>query len=146
MRGRRNGCGSAARRGPGRRPGWPRGRSGAPSGSSRGQAPQVFEDDGVDRLYPVHTHFEVLVPSPRAETRGEAVRVAEPLEPLLEFRAEAVVDRDPLLPGRLAEDRLVQAVDAPQLVDRALVVVHAQVDDHVREPQVAAVALDDEQA
>ena len=39
----------------------------------------------------------------------------------------------------------MEAVEAPQLLDRALVVVDAQVDDDVGEPGVAAVPLDDEQ-
>ena len=39
----------------------------------------------------------------------------------------------------------MQAVEAPQLLDRALVVVDAEVDDDVGEPRVAAVPLDDEE-
>ena len=40
----------------------------------------------------------------------------------------------------------MQAVDAPQLLERPLVVVDAQVDEDVREARVAAVLLDHEQA
>ena len=48
------------------------------------------------------------------------------------------------LARRLAEDRLVEPVDPPQLLERPLVVVHAQVDDDVREVGVATVLLHDE--
>ena len=40
----------------------------------------------------------------------------------------------------------MQLVDARQLRDRPLVVVDAKVDEDVREPRIAAVALDHEQA
>ncbi len=39
----------------------------------------------------------------------------------------------------------MQPVDAPQLLERTLVIVDAQVDDDVGELRVAAVLLDDEQ-
>ena len=40
----------------------------------------------------------------------------------------------------------MDAVDAPQLLDRPFVVVDAQVDHDVREPGIAAVELDHEHA
>ena len=46
----------------------------------------------------------------------------------------------------MAEELLVDRVQAPKLFDRPLVVVDAQVDEDVGELRVAAVALDDEQA
>ena len=63
----------------------------------------------------------------------------------VDLRLQLVVDAQPLLARRLAEQLLVQAVEAAQLVDRRLVIVDAEVDEDVGEAGVAAVALDDDQ-
>src|SRR5205823_13073164 len=52
---------------------------------------------------------------------------------------------EPLHRRRSAEDRLVHDVDAAELVERPRVLVHAQVDDLVRETRIAAVLLDHEE-
>ena len=84
--------------------------------------------------------LEVLDAGPVVERR-----VAERGEPLVDLGAERVVDREPVGARRLPEQGVVEAVEAPQLLDRALVVVDAEVDEGVGQPGVAAVALDDEQ-
>src|SRR5205823_6170961 len=58
---------------------------------------------------------------------------------------ELVVDGDAFVARRLAEDRLVQAVEASQLLERPSVMLDPEVDDRVGELRVAAVLLDHEQ-
>ena len=62
-----------------------------------------------------------------------------------ELGAERVVDGEPPVARRAAEERVVQAVEATELGERIGVVVDAQIDERVRQARVAAVALDDEQ-
>src|SRR5581483_67363 len=71
--------------------------------------------------------------------------VAERGEPLVHLAAQRLVERQPVLPRRDPEEAVVQRVEATELVDRALVVVDAQVADEIGEPCVAAVLLDDEE-
>ena len=70
--------------------------------------------------------------------------MAEPCQPLAQFVGERIVDVEPVFLRGDAEQLAVQRVEPPQLCDRALVVVHAQVDDRVREPRVAGVLLHDQ--
>ena len=66
--------------------------------------------------------------------------VAELREPRRDLVAELPFERQPVLARRHAEEPVVQSVDPPQLVDRALVVVDAEVDGDVGELGVAAAA------
>src|SRR5207244_6364937 len=63
-----------------------------------------------------------------------------------ELGLERGVDVDPVGLRGGAEQLLVEAEDAPELLDRPLVVVNAEVDERVGEAGVAAVLLHDEQA
>jgi hypothetical protein len=92
------------------------------------------------RERPVHSLLEVLDAGPRVERR-----VTEPLEPLVDLRAQLALERQPVLPWARAEEALVQCVDPAQLLDRTLVVVDAKVDEDVRESGVPPIALDHEQ-
>src|SRR4029453_9401238 len=83
---------------------------------------------------------------PAEERVGELVLVSEAAQTVPELAFERVVDVDPVLLGRLPEEQIVDAVDAAELLDRALVVVDAEVDDDIGETGVAAVALDDQEA
>ncbi len=85
------------------------------------------------------------VPAQASRASSERSLVAEAGEPVRELRRELVVDGDPLRARRAAEERLVDPVETGELLDRPLVVVDAEIDEHVREAGVAAVALDDEQ-
>ena len=71
--------------------------------------------------------------------------VAEGCQALVDLGPEGIVDGKPVRGGRLAEQRVMKAEEALQLLDRPLVVVGAEVDERVREPGVASVSLDDEQ-
>src|SRR5581483_10320359 len=82
--------------------------------------------------------LEVLDARPRAQAL-----VAEPLQPLVHFRLQCGVERQPPVAGCLAEEPEVERVQTAQLLDRMRVVVDAQVEDEVGELRVAAVALDD---
>ena len=73
------------------------------------------------------------------------LRVEDHELPIEELRRQLVVDVEPHPPRRRPEDLVVERVDAAQLLDRALVVLDAELDDHVRHIRVAAVALDDEE-
>ena len=84
-------------------------------------------------------------PVQRVNASLELAVVAELRQPLAELRGELVVDGEPLVARRRAEDLVVERVDAAQLLDRPLVVLDAQLDDDVGQARVAAVALDDEE-
>ena len=71
--------------------------------------------------------------------------MADAREALVELRPKRVVDGDPLLARRRAEELVVEPVDPAQLGERVRVVVDAQVDERIGEARVASVALDDEQ-
>ena len=71
--------------------------------------------------------------------------MARAREPLAELRPQRVVDGQPAVARRAAEQRVVQPVEPSELAERVGVVVDAEVDERVREPRVAAVALDDEE-
>src|SRR5437667_4920760 len=120
-------------------------RARQPPSPARSSSPQLLEHDGIDRVESVHALLEVLVPGPAGERLGELAVVAQPRELLAQLAGELRVDLDPLRPGRLAEDRVVEAVQPRELVDRTLVVVDTEVDEDVRELAVAAVALDHEE-
>src|SRR5947207_13312268 len=107
--------------------------------------PPLLEHDGIDALDSLDAFLEVLVPRPVKERVGELALVAELCQSFSELCGQIGVDLEPVLGRRLAEDRLVHAVDPAQLVQRPGMLVHAYVDDLVGEPCVAAVALDDEQ-
>jgi hypothetical protein len=79
------------------------------------------------------------------EGLAELSLVPDPREPLAQLRGERVVDVEPPVPRRLAEDLLVQRVEAVKLRDGPLVVVDAEVDEDVGQARVAAVLLDDEE-
>jgi hypothetical protein len=53
----------------------------------------------------------------------ELARITDTREALAEFRAERVVDVEPLLLRSSSEQRVVQSVDAPKLFERAGVIV-----------------------
>ena len=113
---------------------------------TRSASAQRLEHDRVDALDAVDALLEVRRAGPVGERLLEVAVVAEPREPLRAARAASVVvDVDPVLLRRGAEELLVQREQAAQLRDRPLVVVDAQVDDGVGELRVAGVLLDDEQ-
>src|SRR5262245_39917227 len=85
----------------------------SPSCTSRSRLPpQLFEHDGIDCLDAVHSLFEIRVSRPAEQGVGQLSFVADSRQALAELAAELVVDRNPLVPRGLSEDRLVQAVDA----------------------------------
>src|SRR5205809_2219642 len=102
--------------------------------------PQLLEYDGIDALDPLNAFLEVLVPGPVEERVGELALVAELSESFSELYGQVGVDLEPVFGRRLAEDRLVHAVDPAQLVQRPGMLVYAYVDDLVGKPCVAAVA------
>src|SRR5689334_3364648 len=71
--------------------------------------------------------------------------MADAAQALVELGAKRVVDREPLVPWGRAEQRVVHAVDAPELDERLRVVVDPEVDEDVGEAGVPTVALDDEE-
>ena len=90
------------------------------------------------------------VPSTRSSrfstpAQSSSGRVPDPGEPLLDLGAERVVDREPVRARRLPEERVMEAIEAAELLDGTLVVVGAEVDEDVGQAGVAAVPLDDEQ-
>ena len=99
-----------------------------------------FRTTGSISSVAVDALFEVRRAGPVLETL-----VAELRQALVDLGAQLVVDGQPLVARGLAEELVVQAVEAPELLDRGLVVVDAQVDEDVGEPRVAPVPLDDEQ-
>ena len=64
---------------------------------------------------------------------------------VVELRPERLVDRQPLLARRRAEERVVHPVDPSQLDERVGVIVHAEIDEYVGKARVAPVALDDDE-
>src|SRR5438105_9395577 len=145
MRGRRSGGGSSASRNRAASAGSRRRRASRRRRGARSSRPQLLEDDRIDPLDALDALFQVLVPGPAGERALELSVVAEAPEPLAELRGELVVDLDPLLGWRLAEDRLVEAVQPLELRDRPLVVIDPQVDGDVGHAPVPAAAVDDEQ-
>src|SRR6266566_5203969 len=107
--------------------------------------PQLFQDDRIDLCGSVHALFEVSVAGPLVEGILELAVVAELRQSVAEFVRERVVDRQPLVPRRLAEERLVQPVEASKLFERQLVILDPELNDRVRKLRVAAVLLDDQQ-
>src|SRR6059058_2737598 len=109
------------------------------------QFPQLLEHDRVDLRDSVHAFLEVDVACPAVERILELAVVAELREPLAQLVRQSLVDREPFLSRRLAEERLMQAVEPAKLLERPLVVLDPELDDRVRELSVAAVLLDDQQ-
>src|SRR5438034_617165 len=64
--------------------------------------------------------------------------VAEALQPFVELAPQLRVHGEPLRARRAAEQLVVQAVEAPELLERPRVVVHAEIDERVGQPRVAA--------
>src|SRR5207247_4715535 len=110
----------AARRGPPRRRGSGRARRDVrlrrPSRSHL--APQRVEDDRIDLLDSVNAVLEILLPGPTGERLREVAVIAELRQSLAQLSGQGLVDVEPLVARRLAEDLVVEAVDAPQLLDR----------------------------
>ena len=69
-----------------------------------------------------------------ARTRPAIPRRSPAREPLAQLGREPVVDLDPLIPRRTAEQGVVEAVQAPELLDRERVVVDTEVDDRIVRP------------
>ena len=63
----------------------------------------------------------------------------------MQLGPQRVVHRQPPVARGPAEEGVVDAVEPAELLDRARVIVDAQVDQHIGEPGVATVALDDEE-
>src|ERR1700730_1336388 len=89
---------------------------------------QLLEHDRVDQLDSFDPLFEVFGSRPACECRLELSVVAEPGPVLTELVGECVVDRQPFLTRRGAEERAMEAVQSGKLADRIRVVVDAQVD------------------
>src|SRR5437868_4358602 len=116
-------------------------RTGSPSMSSiRSVFTKCLQDDGVDCILTVDALLEVRDSRPRVERV-----VAEPRETVAHLVREGPFEREPLVARRLAEQPVVQLVQTAQLVDRALVVVDAEIDEDVGQLRVPAVPLHDEQ-
>src|SRR5919201_1054743 len=108
-------------------------------------APQLLQHDRVDGIDPVHAFLEILYAGPPGQCVREVAVVAERRKAHCQLAAQLLVDRDPLLARRLAEERVVQPVEAAELLDRSLMVVDAEIDEDVRQPCVPALRLHDEQ-
>src|SRR6266545_3075794 len=136
-----------ARRGLPRRQGSDRARPGGrPRKPFRSRAaPERLQDDGIDLFDPLNAVLEVLLPGPAREGILELARVAKVAESVAELRGELVVDGEPLLARGRAEDLVVERIDAAELLDRTLMILDAELDDHVRHARVAAVPLHDEE-
>jgi hypothetical protein len=76
---------------------------------------------------------------------SEVATVAGAYKSLVELCRQSLIDRDPLRFGGLAEEHVVQAVQADEFVHRALVIVYTEVDEDVGQAAVAATPLDHEQ-
>src|SRR4029450_7677682 len=129
-------------------PAWegsPSPRASRPRTSRSRLPPQLLEHHRVDRLDAVHPLLEILAAGPAEEGVLELAVEAEAPQTLAQLRAELLVDGEPLLPGGLAEDRLVQTVDPAQLFERPSVITPPQVDENVGEVRIAAVLLDDKE-
>src|SRR5919109_3401726 len=118
-------------------------RRGAPPSSRL--LPQRAEHDRIDPLGAVDALLEVLGAGPVEEGLTELAVVAEPRETLTELAAQDLVDLQPLLARRHAEDLLVQRVQPFQRGDRLGMIVDAQIDECVRQASVTGVLLDHEQ-
>src|SRR6185312_5890765 len=95
---------------------------------TRSSRAQLLEHDGVDLLEAVDALFEVFRAGPARERRLEVALVAETRETLAQLVCERVVDSQPFLARRPAEEGVVKPAEARQLADRLGVVVDAQVD------------------
>src|SRR5436190_23000217 len=87
--------------------------------------PQCLEHDGIYPFDPVDALLQVLGAGPGEERFAELSLVAELRQALAQFCGELAVDVDPEPLRRLAEDRIVQAVEAAQLLEPTLVVLDA---------------------
>src|SRR4029450_5855855 len=88
-------------------PAWegsPSPRASRPRTSRSRLPPQLLEHHRVDRLDAVHPLLEIPPARPREARVVELVVEAEAPQTLAQPRAEVLVDREPLLPGGLAED------------------------------------------
>ncbi len=83
---------------------------------------------GSTRSAPFTRSSKLALPAHASSASASSPVVAEPREPVAELGGERVVDVEPLVLGRRAEDGVVRLVQAPQLVERPLVVVDAYVD------------------
>src|SRR5207253_10807020 len=103
------------------------------------------QDHRIDLRDSVHSLLEVDITGPPVEGILELAVVAELGEPLVQLVRKRLVDSQPFVTGRLAEERVVKPVEAAELCQWPFVLLDPQLDDRVREFGVAAVSLDDEQ-
>src|SRR5262249_50917893 len=139
MGGSRASGGVAATSGCRRSTGFAPGRSARGRCSRRSLSAELREHDRVDLVDPVDSLLQVRGARPGSERVRKLSRIAKLGETLEQLGAQRVVDVDPLAARRLSEEQRVRGVEAPELADRRLVVVDAEIDERVAETGVAAV-------